>query len=135
TSDAPGVPGSSANATPPAAAAADSGSTYLAAPAADRQPALHGFTYLPVMIGDQSPPSLRPAFLTGMPAQARATVPGQPPTPPSPFAAPSRSSAVIPWARGFKIADNQSPMPQDRVFYSYNYFNNMNQELNRRAGS
>src|SRR5262249_27521244 len=33
------------------------------------------------------------------------------------------------------IADNQSPMPQDRVFYSFNYFNNMNQGLNERLGS
>ncbi len=33
---------------------------------------------------------------------------------------PIASSAI-----GFKIADNQSPMPEDRVFFTYNYFNNM----------
>jgi hypothetical protein len=43
--------------------------------------------------------------------------------------------ALVPWARGFKIADNQSPMPQDRVFYTFDYFNNMNGDVNRRLGS
>lgn len=28
-------------------------------------------------------------------------------------------------AIGFKVADNQSPMPADRVFFTYNYFNNL----------
>jgi hypothetical protein len=33
--------------------------------------------------------------------------------------------------RGFKIADNQSPFPQDRIFFSFNYFDNVNARLNR----
>jgi hypothetical protein len=34
-------------------------------------------------------------------------------------------------ARGaFKIADNESPRPQDRVFFNYNYFNNVNGSIN-----
>jgi hypothetical protein len=37
----------------------------------------------------------------------------------------------VPSVRGFKIADNQSPYPQDRVFFSFNYFDNVNARLNR----
>lgn len=97
---------------------------------ADEPLPLDGFSTIPVMIGDQSPASL----LTGM-ALRRSALPGQPPTPPSPFARMPRSTALVPWSRGFKIAENQSPMPQDRVFYSFNYFNNMNGDVNRRLGS
>ncbi|AGA29089.1 hypothetical protein Sinac_4933 [Singulisphaera acidiphila DSM 18658] len=96
----------------------------------DEPSPLNSFSSLPVMIGDQSPASL----LTGM-AVRRSGIPGQPPTPPSPFARTAQSAALLPWARGFKIADNQSPMPQDRVFYSFNYFNNMNGDVNSRLGS
>jgi hypothetical protein len=38
-------------------------------------------------------------------------------------------------ARGaFKIADNESPRPQDRVFAFYNYFNDVNPSATRTAG-
>ncbi|SIN77718.1 hypothetical protein SAMN05444166_0785 [Singulisphaera sp. GP187] len=116
---------------PPAAGTFDSVTGPI--PIADQghEPSpLNGFSNLPVMIGDQSPASM----LTGM-AVGRPPMPGQPPTPPSPFARTAQSAALVPWARGFKIADNQSPMPQDRVFYSFNYFNNMNGDVNRRLGS
>jgi len=33
---------------------------------------------------------------------------------------------------GLKISDNQSPRPQDRVFYSFNYFDNLNASVDRR---
>jgi hypothetical protein len=41
-------------------------------------------------------------------------------------------NAVLPvQARsGFKIGENESPRPQDRVFFTYNYFNNVNKALN-----
>jgi hypothetical protein len=42
---------------------------------------------------------------------------------------------LIPWAQGFKIADNQSPRPQDRLFFSFNYFDNLNSDINRRLGN
>jgi hypothetical protein len=38
----------------------------------------------------------------------------------------------VPSVRGFKIAENQSPQPQDRVFFTFNYFNDLNGALNRR---
>ena len=34
--------------------------------------------------------------------------------------------------RGFKIGENQSPKPQDRFFYSFNFFADLNAALNRR---
>jgi hypothetical protein len=36
--------------------------------------------------------------------------------------------------RSFKMADNQSPIPQDRVFFNFNYFNNINQSVIRETG-
>ena len=44
---------------------------------------------------------------------------------------PPPASALAPSVRGFKIAENQSPQPQDRVFFSFNYFNNLNAAINR----
>ena len=32
---------------------------------------------------------------------------------------------------GLKISDNQSPIPQDRVFFSFNYFDNLNASVDR----
>jgi hypothetical protein len=32
---------------------------------------------------------------------------------------------------GLKISDNQSPIPQDRFFYSFNYFDNLNASVDR----
>jgi hypothetical protein len=40
----------------------------------------------------------------------------------------SRPGAVqIPYARGYKMADNQSPRPQDRVFVAFNFFDDLGQ--------
>ncbi len=46
-----------------------------------------------------------------------------------------RSSSCIfepSFTRVFKIADNENPRPQDRVYVSYNYFDPINQDLNLR---
>lgn len=34
---------------------------------------------------------------------------------------------AVPWARGYKMADNQSPRPQDRFFTAFNFFDNLAQ--------
>jgi hypothetical protein len=72
-------------------------------------------------------------------------VPGQgfrPPAPPEPgptrLPSPFRlnqSAALIPSIRSFKFADNQTPMPVDRISYGFNYFNNVNAAVNRRFHS
>jgi hypothetical protein len=42
-------------------------------------------------------------------------------------ATPTARTFRVPSAsHGFKIADNESPVPQDRVFFTYNYYNNVN---------
>jgi hypothetical protein len=78
------------------------------------------------MIGD--PPPL------GIPAVAfgpRLTIPGVPPVPGGP---PSRGAFLAPSERGIKIANNESPEPQDRVYFDFNYFDNINAAANQRLG-
>jgi hypothetical protein len=84
----------------------------------------------PQMIGDMSPLTVVQRTLA---AQQQPTLP-QPfpphklPKPPSPRVA----SSLAPSTRGFKIGENQSPMPQDRVYFTFDYFNNLNAALNKR---
>lgn len=86
----------------------------------------------PTMIGDQAPLTIQqvlpPTQVPGLPPP---TPPGTPPPPPDPRLA----SAFVPSVRGFKIAENQSPQPQDRVFFTFNYFTDLNGALNRRFES
>jgi hypothetical protein len=79
------------------------------------------------MIGDQAPLTIR-QFASPAPGLPPPFPPGQPPPPPSPRLA----SALVPSVRGFKIAENQSPQPQDRVFFTFDYFSDLNAALNRR---
>jgi hypothetical protein len=51
----------------------------------------------------------------------------QPPIPPDPRA----RSQIVPSIRGFKIAENQSPIPQDRIFFNFNFYDDVNKDLNR----
>ena len=44
---------------------------------------------------------------------------------------PSPSVIRVPWVRGYKMADNQSPRPQDRVFVAFNFFDDLNQARGR----
>ena len=37
--------------------------------------------------------------------------------------------------RQLKVAENQSPQPQDRVYFTFNYFNNVNQLRNQEIGA
>ena len=57
--------------------------------------------------------------------------PTPPPTPPS----PRRASALVPSVRGLKVSENQSPRPQDRVFFTFDYFSNVNGALNLKLGA
>jgi hypothetical protein len=82
------------------------------------------------MIGDVSPLfSLRPSpASTTIPTAPSPFPPKSPPATPSPRTA----SALAPSVRNFKIAENQSPQPQDRVFYSFNYYYNLNAAVDKR---
>ncbi len=66
------------------------------------------------MIGDASPPGGRQQ---------------PPPTDVRPPSTQVKSASQSISARGFKIAENQSPIPQDRVFFGFNYWNDVNQQL------
>ncbi len=129
---APGAPAAEAPATPaspappattPAAEALNAAATFSPAEGGAMGGAGGAFN----MLGDQAPIFGRP-------------------TPPSPPHQPGRPTGVtgilatkggtaVPWIRSFKIADNQSPLPQDRVFANFNYFNNVNYAIDRKFGS
>ena len=70
-------------------------------------------------------PGSNPVSLQFPTPRPRRTLP--PPSPPS----PRRASALVPSVRGLKIAENQSPRPQDRVYFTFDYFSNVNGALNR----
>jgi hypothetical protein len=88
-----------------------------------------GMSGIPMMIGDQG------ANLTIRQTPSFPTPPSipqpYPPTTPVPPPSPRQASALSPSVRGLKIAENQSPRPQDRVFFSFNFFQDVNQSLNR----
>ncbi len=68
-----------------------------------------GFT--PNMLGDLSP------YYAHSPA---------PPIPPGPHGL----ALLYPTVRNFKMSENQSPRPMDRVFFDYNYYTNLNSTVN-----
>jgi hypothetical protein len=41
-------------------------------------------------------------------------------------------AVLYPSIRGFRISEDESPQPQDRVYFGFNYFDNVNDEVNRR---
>jgi hypothetical protein len=81
---------------------------------------------VPGMIGDMSP-------FTFQSARSFASNNGNvaPPHPPGPHGA----APLFPTVRSFKISENMSPRPQDRIFYDFNYYNNLNGAVNAREGT
>jgi hypothetical protein len=142
---APATPGAAPGAatTPPPTAPATATATPPAAPgmgdAASRLAQISGLTGFgaPEMFGDVSPLPFR-ILQIGLPP-----VPNPPPVPPPPGVPPTpnpgprpgalQGTTLVPSVRGFKIADNQSPQPLDRIFYSFNYFEDLNKSINRRV--
>ena len=61
----------------------------------------------------------------------RSEAPILPPRPP-PLPPPGKASSFVDAVRGLKISENQSPAPQDRVFYTFNFFAEVNQHLNKK---
>ena len=86
----------------------------------------------PQMIGDQPTLILRQSLRTAaVPGLPQPFPPGTPPPPPN----PRQATSLTPSVRGFKIAENQSPQPQDRVFFTFNYFTDLNGAINQRFES
>jgi hypothetical protein len=59
---------------------------------------------------------------------------GNPRFPPPPGQGPV-GGVVVPTIRSFKIAENESPRPRDRVYFGFNYYNHVNDAVNRRLGA
>jgi len=72
------------------------------------------------MIGDMSPLGFRALQSVGPPGSV-----GPPPPP-----GPNASSVPYPTVRAFKISENMSPRPQDRFFVDFNFYNNVNSQIN-----
>jgi hypothetical protein len=81
------------------------------------------------MFGDLSPLQLPGGTIPTPPA----VTPGGTIPPPPPVTPGNYSAAPPSFIRGFKIADNQSPRPVNRVYYDFNYFDNVWQSVNERA--
>lgn len=83
----------------------------------------------PSMLGDQ----------LGIPALAFTTAKQNPNFPPLPTNVPGgarvEGAAMVPTVRSFKIADDESPRPRDRIYVGYNYFNEVNSTVNRLFGA
>jgi len=76
------------------------------------------------MIGDISPVTLGARF--GVRTSANPVSPPGPPPPPGARGA----SPIYPSVRNFKISENMSPRPQDRVYFNFNYYNGLNNTVN-----
>jgi hypothetical protein len=79
------------------------------------------------MIGDMSPFRSQSVSLLGSGAIPHAY--GRPSPPPVPGL--RGPAPLFPSVRNFKMSENMSPRPQDRIFYDFNYFNNLNAAVNR----
>lgn len=84
---------------------------------------------VPEMLGD-IPAAGRFAFGLGRPPDPALIGPGQPLPPP-----PVVPVGIIPGFRSLKVADNGSARPQDRFYFSFNYYDNLYDEANRAVGS
>lgn len=136
------APSTATPTTPSTISPFDMGAAAGAAPATGLGGGLGGPSGALVMIGDQAPGlgALRLAQVPGFrpPVPPPPSPPGSPsPPPPRSFVgqAASKGEEILPWIRGFKIADNMSPLPQDRVFFSFNYYNNLNYAVNSRINA
>ena len=52
-----------------------------------------------------------------------------------PFPGTSPGGVLVPSIRGVKISEDESPFPQDRVYFGFNYWDNVNAALNKRLFS
>src|SRR5262249_4671075 len=79
------------------------------------------------MLGDQAP--RRVTRITAVPVIVPIPVPGG-----GTITTTRPGIAVLPGTRDFKVADNGSPRPQDRIYFSFNYYDDLHADVNRRLG-
>ena len=123
-----GPDGSPATNAPGSAASGDALNSALAA-RGDAATGSGGSLGFPVL-GDQGPLTARQSL------PGNGGIPNPFPPPKIPGLPNGRGSSILaPSVRSYKIAENQSPRPQDRVFYGFNFFDNVNQAVNARLDS
>ena len=84
-----------------------------------------------VMLGDRGPLATRRVIALQTPGLPNPFPPPGPPNVPGARFA----TLLVPTMRGIKISENQSPRPQDRIYYSFNYFDGVNDSINTRLNS
>jgi hypothetical protein len=67
----------------------------------------------------------------GIPSQAFAP-PGSAQFPPLPGT--TKAGILVPSIRSFKIAEDEAPAPQDRLYFGFNYWDDVNKSVDRRFG-
>lgn len=87
------------------------------------------------MLGDDVGPSRITLRQVVPPGPPNVPPPGRPPVPGGPPNGVLRGAAIVPSIRSPKISENQSPQPQDRVYFSFNAYDEVNRTLNQRLGS
>jgi hypothetical protein len=117
---APTAPGGAAGA---AAAAAGLPEGVLAGLGAEAGVGAEAAFAPPNIIGDQSPLGFR-SFQIGPPGNGG----------PGPIPGQRAASVPYPTVRAFKISENQSPRPQDRFYFDFNFYNNVNKAINALDG-
>jgi hypothetical protein len=88
----------------------------------------------PELLGDASAIIITRPTPTPLSVSPIITIPGTPSSPTGPNIS-SRRVLIVPSVRTFKITDNESPIPQDRFYLSFNYVNDFADALNRRIGA
>jgi hypothetical protein len=83
------------------------------------------------MLGDE----LRVTQRVRPPSPPPVPPPGLPPVPGVPPGQVPGGFTILTSIRTPKLCENQSPQPQDRIYYSFNYFEDVNRDVNRRIGS
>ena len=124
----PTAPGAAAPGAAPTAPGADTFGAAATTTGAGFGGALESGATPFAMIGDISP--LMPHLLLGHPnAAPPIPTPTPPPGPPPPPGARG-SNPIYSSVRTFKFSENQSPRPQDRIFFNFNYYNGLNNTIN-----
>ena len=125
---APGTAAAAAAPTNPAAAAA------IAVATAEGGPGFGGgigsSQETNPMIGDMSPYRLNSTAGRFTASQSKGGNPGST-VPPPPPPGPRGAQLFYPSVRVFKVAENMSPRPQDRFFFSFHNFYDVNQTINK----
>jgi hypothetical protein len=108
--------------------------------AASRPPAALGETVSMRMLGNDLPISGRASILQIGTAPPPLTIPSPPLTIPGTSFRPGENiradgAILYPSIRGFRISEDESPRPEDRIYLGFNYFDDVNAAINRRIGA